>query len=130
MKINALTGISATVIAELKKGKARTIELQSAHNIITLIEVLPGDHIFMTEINEDDLAVGDPGIVVSVISVSIGMKRMTEYAPLHYCEEKERMTARVKVQYVDKTTAKCVEGCEWEKPTIVDVIRSSVYHAG
>ena len=42
MKINALTGISAAVIAELKKGKPRTIELQSAHNIITLIDVLPG----------------------------------------------------------------------------------------
>ncbi|WP_286878694.1 DUF473 family protein, partial [Methanoculleus sp. UBA413] len=35
MKYAALTGISPSVIAELKGGKARTLELCSAHNIIT-----------------------------------------------------------------------------------------------
>lgn len=130
VKINALTGISPAIIAELKKYKPRTLELQSAHNIITLMDVLPGDHIFLTEIDLDDLCLGDQGIIVEVLSITINMKRMIEYIQPYYCEERERMSARLKVKYVDKTFAKCVEGREWVKPTIVEIVKSSVFHAG
>ncbi|MBP2132822.1 hypothetical protein J2128_000743 [Methanomicrobium sp. W14] len=130
MKINALTGISPAVISELKKSKPRTIELQSAHNIITLTDVLPGDHVFMTDIDPDDLSVGDPGIIVEVLSIGINMKRTIEYVHPYYCEERERMSVRLKVKYVDKTFAKCVEGKDWSKPTVVDIVRSCVYSAG
>lgn len=130
VKINALTGISPVIIAELKKSRPRTLELQSAHNIITLTDVLPGDHIFLTEIDLDDLCIGDQGIIVEVLSITINMKRMVEYIHPYYCEERERMSARLKVKYVDKTFAKCVEGREWVKPTLVEIVRSSVFHAG
>jgi hypothetical protein len=130
VKINALTGISPAIIAELKKYRPRTLELQSAHNIITLMDVLPGDHIFLTEIDLDDLCLGDQGIIVEVLGITINMKRMIEYVQPFYCEERERMSARLKVKYVDKTFAKCVEGREWVKPTIVEIVKSSVFRAG
>lgn len=128
--INALTGISPAVIAELKKSKPRTLELQSAHNIITLTEVLPGDHIFLTDIDLDDLCLGDQGIIVEVLGITINMKRMIEFTNPYFCEERERLSARIKVKYIDKTFAKCVEGREWVKPTLVEIVRSSVFHAG
>lgn len=130
MKIAAITGISPNVIAELKKGKPRTLELQSAHNIITLTDVLPGDHVFMTHIDLDDICSGDPGIIVEVLSITINMKRMVEYINPYYYEEKERMSARIQVKYVDNTIAKSVDGRNWVKPTVVDVLPSAVFHAG
>ncbi|MDD3976642.1 DUF473 domain-containing protein [Methanomicrobium antiquum] len=130
MKINAITGISHAIIEELKKSKPRTIELQSAHNIITLTDVLPGDHIFLTEIDLDDLSLGDQGIIVEVLGITINMKRMVEYIHPYYCEERERMSARLKVKYVDQTFAKSVDGKDWVKPTRVDVICSCMFNAG
>jgi len=130
VKINAITGISHAIIEELKKSKPRTIELQSAHNIITLTDVLPGDHIFLTEIDLDDLSLGDQGIIVEVLGITINMKRMVEYIHPYYCEERERMSARLKVKYVDQTFAKSVDGKDWVKPTRVDVICSCMFNAG
>ncbi|WP_243669662.1 DUF473 domain-containing protein [Methanoculleus chikugoensis] len=100
MKYAALTGISPSVIAELKSGKARTLELNSAHNIITLTETAPpGECIFMTSINEEDLSPGDPGgIMVDLLALSIGMRRIEVTNPFFY-EERERMSARIKVQF-------------------------------
>ncbi|WOF15794.1 DUF473 domain-containing protein [Methanoplanus sp. FWC-SCC4] len=130
MKIAAITGISPNVLSELKKGKPRTIELQSAHNIITLTDVLPGDHIFMTEVDLDDLYPGDHGIIVDVMCITINMKRMVEYINPYYYEERERMSVRLKVKYVDKTIARNIDGKEWAKPTQVEIVKSSVFHAG
>lgn len=130
MKIAALTGISPSVIAELKKGKPRTLELQSAHNIITLTDVLPGDHVFMTHIDLDDVCSGDPGIIIEVLSIKINMKRMIEHINPYYYEEKERMSARIQVKYIDNNIVKGLDGRNWAKPTIVDILPSAVFHAG
>jgi hypothetical protein len=130
MKCAALTGISPSVISELKKGKARTLELQSAHNIITLTSVDPGDCVFLTPVDLDDLTTGDSGIIVDIVSITINMKRMVETITPFFYEERERMSARIKVKYLDSTMAKGVEGHDWSKPTIVEVVKSSCYHAG
>ena len=95
MKCAALTGISASVISELKKGKARTLELQSAHNIITLTSIDPGDCVFLTPVDLDDLTTGDPGIIVDIVSITINMKRMVEAIAPYFYEERERMSARI-----------------------------------
>ena len=82
-------------------GKPRTIELQSAHNIVTIAGVEPGPevHIFMTSIDIEDLGPGDAGIRVDLLSSVISMKRIVEYAQGLYYEERERMSARVQVKY-------------------------------
>jgi hypothetical protein len=130
MKCAALTGISPSVISELKKGKPRTLELQSAHNIITLTSVEPGDCVFLTPVDLDDLTTGDSGVIVDVVSITINMKRMVEAITPFFYEERERMSARIKVKYLDSTMAKGVEGRDWTKPTFVEVVKSSCYHAG
>jgi len=130
MKCAALTGISSSIINELKKGKPRTLELQSAHNIISLVDVNPGDCIFITSVDLDDLTIGDRGIMVNVESITITMKRIMEYVHPFLYEERERMSARIKLKYQGTTIAKNVEGIEWSRPTHVDIIKSSCYHAG
>ena len=125
MKHAALTGISPAVIAELKNGKARTLELTSAHNIITLTEAAPGECIFVTSVNEEDLSPGDPGIMVDLLALNIGMRRI-EVANSFFYEERERMAARIKVQFRGITLTRDVEGRKWGDPTKVEI----EYHRG
>ncbi|HOD86564.1 MAG TPA: DUF473 domain-containing protein [Methanoculleus sp.] len=129
MKYAALTGISPSVIAELKSGKPRTLELNSAHNIITLTGTAPGDCIFMTSITEEDLSPGDPGIMVDLLALNISMKRVEVANPVFY-EERERMSARIKVRFRGVTIARDVEGRKWGEPTRVEVVTSACYRAG
>ena len=132
MRCPALTGISPDIIRDLKKGHPRTLELQSTHNIITVANVTPGQetHLFMTSIDMEDLAPGDPGICVTVLAVNITMKRMVEFmSGLHY-EERERTSARVKVQYCASSVIREVFHEGVVQPTTVDVLKSSCYHAG
>ncbi len=129
MKYAALTGISPAVIAELKNGKARTLELTSAHNIITLTEAAPGECIFVTSVNEEDLSPGDPGIMVDLLALNIGMRRI-EVANSFFYEERERMSARIKVQFRGITLTRDVEGRKWGDPTKVEIVRSACYRAG
>ncbi|WP_319641847.1 DUF473 domain-containing protein [Methanovulcanius yangii] len=130
IKCIALTGITEPVLDELKKGKPRTLELQSAHNLISLTGVSPGDVIFLTSVDLDDFTRGDRGIIVKVISLTIQMKRMVEYVSPVYYEERERMSARIQVQHVDVAVSKSVEGTKWGEPTFVEIIRPSCYRAG
>ncbi|NLB00912.1 MAG: DUF473 family protein [Methanomicrobiales archaeon] len=129
MKCAALTGISPSVIAELKSGRARTLELNSAHNIITLTVSSPGECIFMTSVNEEDLSPGDTGIMVDLLALTISMRRV-EFVNPPFVEERERMSARIKVQFRGTTIARGVEDRKWGDPTIVEVIRSACYRAG
>ncbi|HUM77311.1 MAG TPA: DUF473 domain-containing protein [Methanoculleus sp.] len=129
MKYAALTGISPSVIAELKSGKPRTLELNSAHNIITLTGTAPGDCIFMTSITEEDLSPGDPGIMVDLLALNISMRQVEVANPVFY-EEREKMSARIKVRFRGVTIARDVEGRKWGEPTRVEVVTSACYRAG
>ncbi|WAI00752.1 DUF473 domain-containing protein [Methanogenium organophilum] len=130
LKCIALTGIGPHVIEELKKGKPRTLELQSAHNLISLTVVSPGDVMLLTPVDLDDFTGGDRGIIVQVISLTINMKRLVEYAAPYHYEERERMSARIQVRYMDGAIAKSVEGTRWGEPTFAEVLRPSHYRAG
>ncbi|NLA38213.1 MAG: DUF473 family protein [Methanomicrobiales archaeon] len=130
MKCAALTGISQSVIAELKSGRARTLELNSAHNIITLTDTTPGECVFMTSVNQEDLSPGDAGIMVDLLALNISMKRVVEFVNPSFFEERERMSARIKVQFRGTTIARGVEGRSWGEPTKVEIIRSACYRAG
>lgn len=129
MNYPALTGISPGIIAEVKQGKPRTLELQSAHNIITVTTASPGECLFLTQVDLEDLSSGDAGIIVEILSINISMKRLIEMMNPFYYEERERMSARVQVRFLDSTRVKSVSGKDWGSPTSVDVIKSSCYHA-
>jgi len=133
MKCYALTSISPEIIKELKSGRPRTIELQSTHNIVTIAEVVPGPeiHIFMTSTDVEDLSPGDAGICVFVLSTSLSMKRVVEFAQGGTVyEERERVSARVQVKFCATSIIKGVYRDGLMKPTKVEVLKSSCYHAG
>ncbi|MCK9590498.1 MAG: DUF473 domain-containing protein [Methanoregula sp.] len=132
MKCAALTGISPDVIKDLKKGKTRTIELQSTHNIVSIAHVKPGpdSHIFLTSVDLEDLDPGDQGICVIVLATSVSMKRIVEFSHAAYFEERERMSARIQVKYCASSVVKQVFHEEMCGPTEVEVLKSSCYHAG
>jgi hypothetical protein len=129
MRYATLTGINPSIIAEIKMGRPRTLELTSAHNIITLSEVEPDTLIFMTSTDMEDLAPGDSGILVHVIGLSISMKRVVEYAnPLFY-EERERTSARVQIRFLCASTIKTVESRGMGRATYVDAVKAHQYCA-
>jgi len=129
MMVAALTGISPQVIADLKLGRPRTIELQSAHNIITLSEVQPGDPIFLTSIAPEDLSPGDSGIILEVQMVSISMKRLIEHSHANFFEERERTSARVQLRYCGTSIVKEVGDLGCCKAARVDVVKCTCFHA-
>jgi hypothetical protein len=130
MECTALTGISPDVIKDLRLGRARTLELQSTHNVVTLNGVEPGTPIFLTSINREDLGIGDQGIVADVIGITITMKRLIEYSPGVVYEERERMSARVKIKFCCNSTVRTVTQESMFTPILVDVVKCCTYHAG
>jgi len=133
MKCAALTSISPEIIRDLKSGRPRTIELQSTHNIVTVAEVTPGNdtHIFMTSIDVEDLSPGDAGICVYLLATSLSMKRVVEFSQGGTVyEERERVSARVQVKFCATSVIKEVFHEGLMKPTEVEVLKSSCYHAG
>jgi uncharacterized protein len=132
MRCAALTGISADVIKDLRRGKPHTIELQSTHNIVSIAGVKPGpdSHIFLTSVDLEDLDPGDQGICVIVLATSVSMKRLVEFSRGSYFEERERMSARIQVKYCASSVVKRVFHEELCGPTEVEVLKSSCYHAG
>ena len=131
MECISLTGIFPQVIEELKKGIPRTIELTSAHNVISLTQVTPGSFIFLTTVDCEDVTVGDTGIIAEVISVAITMKHTVESGSGYHIMEREKLAARVKLKFLSKTTIRAnVTRCSITEPRIVDVVRPVAYHAG
>ena len=130
MECTALTGISHDVIKDLRLGRARTLELHSTHNVITLKGVEPGTPIFLTSTNMEDLGIGDQGIVADVVGITITMKRLIEYSPGVIYEERERMSARVKVKFCCNSSVKTVTQDSMFSPVFVEVVKCCSYHAG
>jgi hypothetical protein len=130
MECTALTGISFEVIKDLRQGKARTLELHSTHNVLTLNGVEPGTPIFLTSINREDLGIGDQGIVADVIGITITMKRLIEYSPGVIYEERERMSARIKIKFCCNSLVKTVIQDTMFSPVLVEVVKCCSYHAG
>ncbi len=129
MRYAALTGINPSIIAEIRMGRPRTLELTSAHNIITLSEVEPNSLIFLTSTDMEDLTPGEQGILVHVLGISISMKRIVEYANPIYYEERERTSARVQIRFMCCSTIKAVETRGMGQPTVVDAVKAQQYCA-
>ena len=129
MKVAALTGISPEVIRDLKSGRPRTLELESTHNVVTVAEINPGDHIFLTSTDRGDLSQGDSGIVVEVIALSINMKRTIGFITGFHYEERERLSARVQVRFCGTSVVKSFEQEGLWHPALVEISKGTCYHA-
>lgn len=130
MKCAALTGISPEILRDLKSGRPRTLELESTHNVVTVAEISPGDHIFLTSVDRNDLSQGDSGIIVEALAVGINMKRTVGYISGVHFEERERLSARVQVRYCGTSMVKTVELEGLCQPSQVEISKSTCYHAG
>ena len=131
MECLALTGIYSQIIEELRKGTPRTIELTSAHNLISLSQVNPGTFLFLTSVDCEDLTMGDTGIIVEVITIAITMKSTVESGYGYHIMERERMSARCKLKFLANSTVRTsVTCCSLIEPRIVDVVRPVYFHAG
>lgn len=130
MEVPALTSIAPEILRELKRGLPRTLEVQSAHNVVSIAGIEPGTHLFMTSVDPDDLSPGDRGILVDVLTIGVSMKRIVEFSYASYYEERERTAVRLQVRYCAESTIKMVVANETLQPTMVDVVRMPCCHAG
>ncbi|HMK16229.1 MAG TPA: DUF473 family protein, partial [Methanomicrobiales archaeon] len=69
------------------------------------------------------------GIMVLVNSVSISMKRIIEFTNPMYFEERERTAARIQVRLCGTASVKHVESRGMGRPVLVDVVKSTCFHA-
>jgi hypothetical protein len=129
MECIALTGISKETIAELKKGVPRTLELTSAHNIISLASAQADMDIFLTSIECEDITAGDSGILAHLISITISMKHIVTAGQSHICE-REHATARIKVKFISNAKVRTAPStCVLAQRTVADIIRPTGYLA-
>ncbi len=130
MELPALTSLSPEILRELKRGLPRTLEVQSAHNVISIAGVGPGTQIFMTNVDSEDLSPGDRGVLADVLTIGVSMKRVVEFSHGSYFEERERTAVRIQVRYCAESTVKGIIARETLTPTLVDVVRAPCCHAG
>ena len=98
MQMVGIAGIAPEVIAELKKGRARTIEFINAQNVISAAAVSVGDPVFVSTVPHEDLFSGDSGIVATVTAASVTMQRMSSVVPGIYYE-RERLSVRLQMKF-------------------------------
>ncbi|MDI9646465.1 MAG: DUF473 domain-containing protein [Archaeoglobales archaeon] len=96
MKCYVLTGISKAVIEEIVRGNIRNIELRSAHNVATALNVKIGDHVFLTVAKTHDLEKGVSGLIAEVTGKEV-MSQSVFYSSPHYAEECEITVVRLKL---------------------------------
>jgi len=99
MQIVGIAGIAPEIIAELKKGRARTVEFINAQNVISAAAVSVGDPVFISTVPHEDLSSGDAGVIATVTAASVTMQRMSSTVPGIYYEERERLSVRLQMKF-------------------------------
>ncbi|UOY10023.1 DUF473 family protein [Methanonatronarchaeum sp. AMET6-2] len=97
MKMKVLSGIARPVLDDLLRDGTRTIELRSANNIMTILDLKPGDYIFLSDKKRDDINQGTNGIIAKIKNKKISMHHIS-YSTDSMYEEKELTIARIKTQ--------------------------------
>ena len=128
MKCVALTGISKGVIDDIEYNQVRTIEVRSAHNIFSIVNMELGDPLFLTCTSMHDIKSGTPGILVVNRALDVRMHRVIGQYGL-YCEEMETMYARVQVVLRNRARAIKVFPLKVGQPTYVDADENVFYKA-
>lgn len=117
-----IAGIAPEVIAELKKGRARTIEFINAQNVILAAAVSVGDPVFVSTVPHEALSSGDAGIVATVTAASVTMQRMSSAVPGIYYEERERLSVRLQMKFACTSHIRKVVERGYCRVLIVEVV--------
>ncbi|MFB3764297.1 MAG: DUF473 domain-containing protein [Methanotrichaceae archaeon] len=96
MIYTALTGIARHVIKELLAARVRTVEIRSPNNFFALLNVQPGDRIFLTESSASDVVSGTRGLITDVQALQVVTHRVIQSSEDYY-EEREAQAARVQL---------------------------------
>ncbi|MDM7934650.1 MAG: DUF473 domain-containing protein [Methanothrix sp.] len=84
---------------ELMAARVRTVEIRSPNNFFALLNVQPGDRIFLTESSAPDVVPGTVGLIASVRGIQTITHRLIQSSEDFY-EEREAQAARVQLQLV------------------------------
>ncbi|OPY54182.1 MAG: hypothetical protein A4E48_00369 [Methanosaeta sp. PtaU1.Bin060] len=116
----ALTGITRHVMKELLAARIRTLEIRSPNNFFTLLNVQPGDGIFITEASAPDVQPGTTGLIARVRGIQIITHRVIQSSEDYY-EESEAQAARTQLQLVAAGRVRKVAAHEGGTPMVLDV---------
>jgi hypothetical protein len=116
----ALTGIARHVLKELLAARVRTIEIRSPNNFFALLNVQPGERIFLTESSAPDIVPGTSGIIASVRGIQIITHRVIQSSEDYY-EESEAQASRAQLQLVAIGRVRKVAAFEKGIPMMLDV---------
>ncbi|HID43711.1 MAG TPA: DUF473 domain-containing protein [Archaeoglobaceae archaeon] len=96
MRCYILTGISRKVIEDIVKRAIRTIELRSAHNVATALNIELGSCVFLTPCRHFDLDKGALGVIAEVNGKE-SQSHSLIFASERYIEESEMTVVRLKI---------------------------------
>ena len=97
MECVALTGISDSVMKELKNHVLRTIEIRSPHNFFAALRVNAGDYVFLTHTSAQDVIGGTVGVLARVLKHQISTHKILHSNEVFY-EEREMTMARIQLE--------------------------------
>jgi hypothetical protein len=116
----ALTGLARHVMKELTVAKVRTVEIRSPNNFFTLLNVQPGDRVFLTESSAPDIVPGTGGLIASIRALQIITHRTVQSSEDYY-EEREAQAARAQLQLVAVGRVRKITNFEPGTPFMLDV---------
>lgn len=99
MNYIALTGIARHVMKDLLSKRLRTMEIRSPNNFFALLNIQPGDKIFLTEASAPDIVSGTSGLIANVREIQIITHKIIQSSDYYY-EEREAQAARTQLQLV------------------------------
>jgi uncharacterized protein len=116
----ALTGIARHVLKELLAARVRTVEIRSPNNFSALLNVQPGERIFITESSALDIVSGTNGLITDVRSLQTITHRVVQSSEDYY-EEREAQAARAQLQLIAIGRVRRVATLEKGVPLMLDV---------
>lgn len=87
------------MMKELTAARVRTLEIRSPNNFFALLNLQPGDRIFLTESSALDIVPGTGGLIASIRALQTITHRTVQSSEDYY-EEREAQAARAQLQLV------------------------------
>jgi hypothetical protein len=116
----ALTGIARHVMKELLAARVRTVEIRSPNNFFALLNVKPGERIFLTESSAPDIMLGTSGLIANVRGIQTITHRVIQSREDYY-EEREAQAARAQLHLTAIGRVRRVAAQEKGIPLMLDV---------
>lgn len=103
--MHCIVGVDWLALEDLLKHGTKTFELVSCDNVSAAKKLKPKDHVFVTSMGKQDLKKGLEGVMAEVRKADIAYRR-TFISGLSGFEEKELLTARIQLNYMDHARVK------------------------